>query len=113
MGLLERLRHHRGFRHLVVLTIVRERFGGPGLPDDFERLLKALAALLTRNIEALEMDRDGPTADAEVEPSAAKNVNRRGFRCQAQRMMKRQQRNASAEPDAPRALRDGGGHDQR
>ena len=59
------------------------------------------------------MERNGPAADAELEPPVAQNIDGRALLGVPYRMPQRQQVDRNAEPDAPRALGDGGRHDQR
>src|SRR6185437_10584112 len=61
---LERPRLDRDVGDLVKAALVGEALTGPCAHDYFQRLLEALAALVARHPEALEVDRDRAAPDA-------------------------------------------------
>ena len=76
MGFLQRLGHHSGVRHLKILAVKPAGLLGPRLLEDRQRFLEALATLIARHVEALEVQGDCAPADAELQSALAENVHR-------------------------------------
>ena len=105
MRLLERPRCQRDIGDLVKAALVDDPLLGPCAHDYLECLLEAVAALVTRHVEALEVHRDRSAADAVLQTAPRQQVGGGGFLGGAQRMMERQQRHRGAETDMARVLR--------
>ena len=83
----------------------------PCLEQDVHALLQAFAALLLRHGVTVKLHRAIPAAEANDQPPAAQNVERRGFFGQTQRVMKGNDVHGGAEADALGA-RGNGGHER-
>src|SRR3954469_2419828 len=90
MGLLVRPRHRARIVEAVILAVVREILLGPGLLDDFERLVEALAAFRIGDAVGRVAARVAAAPGAEDQTAAAGLVDRRGLLVQPQRMVERQ-----------------------
>jgi hypothetical protein len=84
----------------VVLAVVREGFVGPRLLQDFERLVKPLAAFRIGHAIGGVAARVAAAPGAEDEAPAADHIDRRGLLGQAQRMGQRQDVHRGADLDA-------------
>ena len=94
-------RQHRQARHRrPELALEFQRRVGPGLLDELDALLDALAAVLHVDAEGIELVADETAPDAEIEPALRQLVQGRGLLRHPHRIVERQHRGAGAEPDA-------------
>src|SRR5580700_10782477 len=105
MRLLERPGLHSYIGDLVKTALVGDPLFGPRAHDYFQRLLEALAALVARHPETLEVHRDRAAPRAVLQPPAGQQVGGGRLLGGAQWMMERQQRHRGAEANALGALR--------
>src|SRR5262249_5554785 len=96
-----------------VLAGVREAFLGPGLQNEVERLLEALAALVVPHAVPRVGARKTAAPDAEVETALADLIDRGGLLGGANGMAEREHADAGADPHAARARSDRGAQHQR
>src|SRR5262249_55585032 len=103
MRLLERARDDGEIVGREVLAGVREAFLGPGLQNEVERLLEALAALVVAHAVPRVGARKTAAPDAEVETALADLVDGGGLLGGANGMAEREHADAGADPYAARA----------
>src|SRR5690348_6048243 len=58
----------------VLAAMAEATLGGPRLADDLHRLVEALAGLVDRDAEAVELGLAVALADAEIDPAAGEQV---------------------------------------
>ena len=97
----------------VLAAMAEAALGGPRLADDLHRLVEALGGLVDRDAEAVELGLAVALADAEIDPPAGQQVERRDLLGDQHRIVPRQHDHRGAEPDVLGARREIGEHRHR
>ena len=100
MGFLQRLGHHQQVVHVGELAVVGKPLFRPGFDDHVYRFREPLPALLHIHADTVEFLPLVTGADAEVEPSAADDVQHGRFFGHQYGIMQRQDDHRSADADA-------------
>ena len=106
-------RHHGQIVEREIFARVREPLLRPGLENDVERFLEALAALVVPNAVPRVGARKAAAPDAEVEAALADLVDGGGLLGGADGVTQREDADPGADPEAGRAGGDGRGQHQR
>ena len=113
MWLLIRPRHHDHVVEREVFSGMREAILRPGLENDVERFLEAIAALAVGNAVPGIGAGKAAAPDPEIEATQAELVHRCGLFRGTDRVTQRKDADAGADPHALGATRDGSGQHER
>src|SRR5262245_24338994 len=108
MGFLDRPGRHREFRNLPELALIREPLLGPGLLNNVQRLLIALAILQPRDAKPREVLGVSAAPDPENEASTAQDIEHGEVLRLAEWILQREDAEGRAEPQAGRLSCQGG-----